>query len=199
MKMLSPPWRRQQGAFIIEFALLSTFLGLLLLFSIDITIKLSVKGKLDRLSHSIVSIVKERTELYDGRFNIDQSGRKEATQLFNIAKHSLQRTIGAYTDSSSIPFGMLLEEAVDANNNRTFDSSEYHSYHLSEHGQSCAPNKTLAELESDKQLKLSVITSWNNLSSLYRVTFCYGTKDYTSALLGSEFTSVQSSSLSVGR
>lgn len=199
MKVSYPLCKQQTGAFIIEFALLSTFLGLLFLFSIDAAIKLSVKGKLDRLSHSIVSIVKERTELYGGRFNINESGRKEATQLFNIAKGSLQRTIGAYNDTSNIQFGMLIEEAVDLNNNRKFDTTEYNSYHLSDNGQHCSPDKMLADLETDNALKLSVVTSWNNLSPLYRVTFCYNTQDYTSAILGSEFTTVQSSSFSVGR
>lgn len=41
---------KQKGTFAIEFAIVGLFLGILLMVTIDSTIKISTKGKLDRLS-----------------------------------------------------------------------------------------------------------------------------------------------------
>lgn len=55
---------KQRGIFSIEFAIVGICFSLLLAFSGDVIIKLSIKGKLDRLSYSLVNVLKERTQLY---------------------------------------------------------------------------------------------------------------------------------------
>ena len=174
---------KQGGNFSVEFAIVGLFFGLMLVFSGDVIIKLSVKGKLDRLSFSLVNVLKERTQLYGEDYKIKPA---EATSLQTIAEHSLGRTLGTFDNSK---FGILVEEltfsAIGAAN-------PLNPFPLG--SQSCEVSKTLAELAY-----LSVVTSWNRQASLYRVTLCYETDNWAGSLLGTDFTTVSSSSVMIGR
>ena len=50
---------KQRGVFSIEFAIVGVVFSLLLAFSGDVIMKISIKGKLDRLSYSLVNVLKE--------------------------------------------------------------------------------------------------------------------------------------------
>lgn len=174
---------KQRGNFSVEFAIVGLFFGLLLVFSGDVIIKLSVKGKLDRLSFSLVNVLKERTQLYDEDYEIKQA---EAGAMQTIAVNSLRRTLGTF-DTSKL--GILVEEL-------TFSdigvANALNDFALG--SQRCAVSQTL-----DKLANLSVITSWNRQASLYRVTLCYETDNWAGSLLDKEFTTVSSSSVMIGR
>ena len=62
-------------------------------------------------------------------------------------------------------------------------------------GTNCQPAQTLSSVEGD----LSVVTSWGRQATLYRVTLCYETENLIANLLNAGFTTVQSSSVIVGR
>lgn len=184
---------KQRGAFVIEFAILSLFLGVVFLFSIDVAIKLSVRGKLDRLSYSIVSIVKERTQLYAESQNISEAGVR---QLYTIASNSLMRTMGSYEDTK---FGMVVEEMVDTGSGQEYAYFNMGIYEdVDEQGCGLGDN-TLDAIEANDSTKLSVTTTWNRTASVYRVTLCYKTEDMVSHLIGSGFTDISSSSAILGR
>ncbi|MDG3085985.1 tight adherence pilus pseudopilin TadF [Vibrio hannami] len=190
--------KKQKGAFVVEFAILSLFLGTLFLFSIDVAIKLSVKGKLDRLSYSIVSLVKERTQLYGGDFNITQA---QADQLLIIANNSLARTFNEFDeDGNGVEerFGMVIEELVDSGTGQ-----EYAVFNLGNRIEGtvtgCVLDQTLQDLEQDDALRLSVETTWNRTSPMYRVTLCWDTEDLVSTVLDNGFSTVVSSSSVSGR
>lgn len=174
---------RQKGTFSIEFSFVGLFFGVLLMFSADLIIKISVKGKLDRLSYSLVNIAKERTQLYakeDYTLEYD-----DIDLLYDVGKNSLNRTMGQFDDSK---FSMFVEEMTN--------DSGYQHY---ARGSECNVSKTLNDLESNDNTKLSVVTSWGRDSSVYRVTLCYETDNLVAGLLGNGFTTVQSSSAMIGR
>jgi tight adherence protein F len=182
---------KQKGTFSIEFSLVGLFFGVLLMFSADIIIKLSVKGKLDRLSYSLVSIAKERTQLYaaENYTLVEQADdgdeatveQQDISLLYTVAKNSLSRTVGQFDNSK---FSMLVEELTN-------DSGyQAHKTYAGSCGESLSENSLAA---------LRVKTSWGRDSSIYRVTLCYETDNMVAGLLDNGFTRVQSSSAMIGR
>lgn len=176
---------KQRGTFSIEFAIIGIFFSLLLAFSGDVIIKLSVKGKLDRLSFSLVNIVKEQTQFYDPDSN-QPLVKADAQNLQKIAKNSLERTLGTFDVNN---FGMLVEEVKFSAKNTI---GSFTSYDLAPN--TCVVSKTLQELKD-----ISVVSSWDRQVPLYRVTLCYETENWIGDLLGEQFTTVSSSSVIIGR
>jgi len=168
---------KPRGNFTVEFAIVGLFFSLLLVFSGDVIIKLATKGKLDRLSYSLVSVLKERTQLYSG----DEVLSTEAVNLKTIAVNSLNRTFTNFEDED---FSMCVEGL-------TFDASNL----AKPVNYSCSwtASETLAELST-----FSVITSMQQ-APVYRVTLSYETDNWIGDLLGETFTTVTSSSVMVGR
>jgi len=167
-----------------EFAVVGLFFSLLIVFTGDIVMKLAMQGKLDRLSFSAVSIIKERTQLYEGDFEMLGS---EADAVYQIITNSLGRTVGNFETSR---VGVLIEEQTYLS-----DRSPKALVTYIRGARTCALSQTLAELRTD----LAVVTTWGRVSSLYRVTICYETDNWIGELLGLEYTTVTSSSVMVGR
>ncbi|RBW66593.1 ATP-binding protein [Vibrionales bacterium C3R12] len=174
---------KQKGNFSVEFAIVGLFFSLLIVFSGDVIIKLSIKGKLDRLSYSLVNVLKERTQLYSEDYQITPN---EARGMMTIGGNSLSRTLSTYDPTK---FGALVEELTFRGISAPNPQKEYRFG-----GITCNVSKPLSELQH-----LSVITSWERQASLYRVTFCYETDNWIGDLLGTEFTRVSSSSVMIGR
>tara|TARA_Y100001960_G_scaffold332695_1_gene434242 strand:+ start:2296 stop:2841 length:546 start_codon:yes stop_codon:yes gene_type:complete len=172
----------QRGTFSVEFAIVGIFFGLLLIFSSDLVIKLSMKGKLDRLSFSSVSILKERTQLYGKQTVVSHS---QAEQINNIAFSSLKRMNRTVRHER---FGVRVE-------GMTFSKSgEMNPIATYQFGLTFTPSKPLAELEH-----LSVLTSWGRRVPLYRVSVCYQTNNWFGSLIGSNYELVCSESVMIGR
>lgn len=66
-------WKNKKGAVTIEFLFMSMFLIVLFAFLFDLVMLRSTLGKLDNASYTLVSILRERTQLYDrvAQINID--------------------------------------------------------------------------------------------------------------------------------
>ncbi|PMH46900.1 hypothetical protein BCU68_01310 [Vibrio sp. 10N.286.49.B3] len=185
---LSPkPRGKQKGTFSIEFAIIGVFFSLLIAFSGDVIIKLSVKGKLDRLSYSLVNILKERTQFYSSDPDFTADGKV----LNKISKQSLQRTMPTFENSN---YGLLIESLAfyDPDDNSTYASPYYQS--LERGGNHCSVSDSLEDLES-----LAILSSWDRKVPLYRVTLCYETDNWIGDLLGTQFSTVSSSSFMIGR
>lgn len=174
---------KQRGTFSIEFAIVGVFFSLLLAFSGDVIIKLSVKGKLDRLSYSLVNIVKERTQLYDADYQLTA---KEVNDLDTLAKRSLQRTFGAFETDK---YGLLVEEL-------SFKEVGKPNPVIAENrgGLTCEVAQSITDLEH-----LTVVSNRGREMPLYRVTMCYETSNWIGDLLGKKFTNVMSDSVVIGR
>lgn len=178
---------KQRGNFTVEFAIIGLVFSLLFVFSGDVVIKLSYKGKLDRLSYSMVDIIKERTQLYDENYELTEHN---VNTVINIARSSLARTISQF---DSKKFGYLVEAV-------TFDSRQFPTYRVFPYaggtsiGLQCTAHQPLNEMTH-----LSKITTWGRRSTLYRVTLCYDTDNWIGDLLGMEFSRVQSHAVIIGR
>lgn len=176
--------RKQRGTFSVEFAIVGLFFSILLVFSGDVVMKLSLKGKLDRLSYSMVNILKERTQLYDEEYRINSS---EARQLYVISQGSLERMGGSSFDNTK--YRVVVEELTFASNGSPNPSATF----------SFGPNVcTLSNRLSDLR-HLSVITSWDRQATLYRVTLCYETDNWIGDILGEDFKLVSSDAVIIGR
>lgn len=174
---------KQQGVFSIEMAIIGVVFSLLLVFSGDVIIKLSVKGKLDRLSYSLVNIIKERTELYAVDSKITAN---EVDAIYSIANNSLARTMGSF-DATKLK--ILVEEQTFSGIN-----TPNRAVRLPLGKPVCAVPQFLSQLTN-----LSVVSSWGRQVSLYRVTLCYDTDNWIGSKLGIDFTTVTSSSVMIGR
>lgn len=170
---------KQKGAFSIEFALLGVVFSTMLLFTADTVVKLSVQGKLDRLSYSLVNILKERTQLYA---KDDHSlTNSMAQELFGFAQGSLNRTLGDY---ESIRLrGDIEVLSFDHNNRLSTDSKTLNG--------GCNSSQSIRHFES-----LSMTTSWGRRAALYRVTLCYDSNNWA---FDGDDTRLVSSSIMMGR
>lgn len=174
---------KQRGNFTVEFAVVGVALSFMFVFSADVIIKLSIRGKLDRLSYSLVNVLKERTQLYDEDYVITQS---EADTIFTIAQNSLRRMQQSYKDKN---FGGVVEEL-------TFrgigNPNAPRRYNLG--GYACPLAQTINEFDY-----LSVVTTWTRQATLYRVTLCYNTDNMFGSLVNESYMNVSSSSIMIGR
>ena len=178
---------KQHGNFTVEFAIIGVVLSLLFVFSGDVIIKLAHKGKLDRLSYSLVDIIKERTQLYNENYELTD---ENVNTVINIARSSLKRTLGSFDAQQ---FGYVVEAV-------TFDAVQQPTYRVFPTGNNvvsairCQTRQSLGEMTH-----LSKITTWGRRATLYRVTLCYETDNWIGDLLGTEFTRVQSDAVIIGR
>ncbi|NAX04087.1 MULTISPECIES: tight adherence pilus pseudopilin TadF [Vibrio] len=166
----------QLGNFTVEFAIIGVFFALLLVFSADIVVKLAYKGKLDRMSYSAVSIIKERTELAGAdNFSV---GETEVDTIYDIIRRSLHRTSGSFDDKK---FGFQLDivrNGVDV----------VLPYHRGIDCESQHPDSSL-----------DFVTTFGRHATLYQVTLCYDTESWFGDLIGQDFSRVSSRSITMGR
>lgn len=174
---------KQAGVFSIEFAIVGIFFGLLLSFSGDVIMKLSIKGKLDRLSYSLVNVLKERTQLYGMDYRLTS---EEVDSLNNIAIHSLSRTFGAF---DAHKYGVLVEEL-------SFSSVDVPNPIISERrgAQTCRVNQSIRDLKA-----LTVLSVRGRIMPLYRVVLCYESDNWFGSIVGKHYTTVMSDSIVIGR
>lgn len=91
---------KQKGSFVIELAFVLMFLCLLTLFTADIAMQLFTRAKLDRVSYSLVNVLKERTRFYDGNNTLTQDDYK---QIYSIAGKLLPDTNYSVLINSTVP------------------------------------------------------------------------------------------------
>lgn len=182
---------KQRGVFSVEFALIAVFFSMLLVFSGDVIIKLSTKGKLDRLSYSLVNIIKERTALYNKSFTITQG---EINNIYTIAANSLTRSMDSFKSAN---LGIRVEQqmfTIKKNNDQSVTYDDDSPITINAGAQTCSVTKSLDELTD-----LSVVSSRDRKMPLYRVTLCYETNNWFGKLVGGDYTTVSSSSVIIGR
>jgi tight adherence protein F len=174
-------FKKQGGNFTVEFAMVGVFFSLLLAFSGDIIIKLSIKGKLDRMAYSAATIIAERTQLFDDTYIIDEASTGEGSKSYQIVLGSLTRTISSFDEDK---FGYELDQI-------TYDTSGTTQSPIFKKGIAC----DLSNPSSD----MLITTSWGRSLTLYQVTLCYTTDNWFGGLLGKNYSRVQSYAIAIGR
>ncbi|WPC76447.1 tight adherence pilus pseudopilin TadF [Vibrio porteresiae] len=181
---------RRKGNFTVEFAIVGVFFSLLLVFSGDIIIKLSIKGKLERLSYSIVNIVKERTQLFgEDEYSVDDT---EAENAYTITVASLKRTMSSFDESK---FGFVLDAYTrsDYGTGDKIDSIVSGSGSWVHEGSNISCQST----KPDKDLIFQ--TSWGRSATFYQVTLCYASPNWFGSIIGGDYSKISVRSAAVGR
>lgn len=178
--------KQQTGTFVVEFAAMAIALGMVLAFCGDTIVRISTKGKLDRMAYSAVSIIKERTNLFDGN-DFQTTDQQQFDDLSNIVKGSLSRTLFSFDPNM---FGMALEvQKFDEEQNPLTLITQRNA---EDEGIACTPSPVLDDT-------LSVTTSQGGKASIYRVTLCYQTINWFGAVTGREYGLVSSNAVAIGR
>ncbi len=186
---------KQRGNFTIEFAIVGVFFALLLVFSGDLIVKLSTKGKLERLSYSIVSIIKERTQLFsDGSDDSDAIyvvSDPQAREAYTITVNSLKRTMSNF-DSSKFGFDLKVRQRSNyGKGDSLVKVSDWNSTEQGISGATCSGG--------EPDIDLIFQTSWGRSATVYQVTLCYDTDNWFGSLVGEDFSTVAVRALSIGR
>lgn len=202
--------KKQQGVFAVEFALVSLFFTMLLVLSGDLATKLSMRGKLDRLSYSMVNLVKERTELAESDFSVfdptDTTSDLSTQKIFYMVRNSLYRTMN---QNSFEPQNLVvLVEQLNTQADGTIEKSTDYSRAIvgSLANESPLTGEPLYDYANSVTTTLAPLTVLNRRSILYQVSICYKTDDwygnYIDNLTGNEYGSFEwvcSNSLSLAR
>ncbi|SJL82798.1 tight adherence pilus pseudopilin TadF [Vibrio palustris] len=184
----------QSGNFTIEFAIVGIFFGLLLVFSADLIIKINMKGTLERLSYSMASVVKERTQLFNTNSKNDSANYKltsdQAIDAYSITVNSLKRTLGSFNENK-FGFDIQVFQRSDYGLGNIIPLDHWNSFDEKKIGIACNGG------EPKKDLIFQ--TSWGRSATLYQVTLCYDTMNWFGGLVGKDFSRVSVRSISVGR
>ncbi len=190
MKNITRKFRRtpnQTGVFIIEFAFVLLAFSFVIVFTMDLVAKQSVKGKLDRLSYSLVSVLRERTQLFDGD---ETMSYQEATKAYNLIRKSLRSTLAPFEESR---LSVLIEQQrFDEDKNPISQNTNEHIFRMGSYA--CPAVTPLTNMQD-----LTPITQFDNRLTLYQVTLCYRTDNWFGSLVDEEYERVRSASISFGR
>ncbi|MGY0217813.1 tight adherence pilus pseudopilin TadF [Endozoicomonadaceae bacterium StTr2] len=187
IKRHSQRMQYQSGNFLIEFALIASFMAMCMMFVTDMTIKQTIQGNLQRLSYSAVNVIKERTQLYN---DSEVVSNQQVAQIYTLVSQSMERTMGDFDEDK---LGMYLEQVrfqkVDGKDKPVLNNEP-----RSRGDVNCRPTRLLDDMD-----ELFIDTSWGRKATLYRVSLCYEDDDRLSDFLGSEFTTVRANFIMLGR
>lgn len=166
----------QQGAFAIELAFVLAFMVTLFLFCIDLSTQVLNRAKLDRLSYSLVSLVKERQRFFEERTELSET---DFNQLQTIAAQMLSNESGQTVD-----FGIQVDSLIEGR------SQSFNQPYPGETG--CEPETPIAQLSQLVPSKAS-----GDEFPLYQVTLCLGSDAWFDRSRGIAL--IRSSSVMAGR
>lgn len=160
----------QDGVFTIELAFVLLFLSVLLVFTGDIAFQLFNRVNLDRVSYSLVNVLKERTRFYDDNLVVTQA---EVDDLDTLAA----RLLGYSQKPNTASYGMRVESIV----NGAFSTIDIQS----KGGVPCKSNDSLInrkhlapQTSADKQFPLYQVTLCLNVDSWFNQFWADSTDHY---------------------
>lgn len=174
---------RIEGTFTVELGVMALAFSLIFAFCGDVVVRLSTKGKLDRMAYSAVTIIKERTALFDTN-DFSNNDDAQFNSLVTIVSNSLKRTLGSFDETE---FGMTLEVALS--DGKTVISK---TTKKTDEDITCEPAEALTSA-------IAVTKSDKTKTTLYRVTLCYQTENWFGALVDKDYGLVSTNAVSIGR
>ncbi|WP_299014186.1 tight adherence pilus pseudopilin TadF [uncultured Photobacterium sp.] len=179
--------RKQNGSFTVELAIILVFVSMAFHFQINNSIAISTKGKLDRLSYSLVNILSERRQLFNDEGDMCSDRRKCSAVLddmLDIAKASLGRTSGEFNPDK---LGIRIEEL------RKEKSNKFYTVRTAGSLDGC----NLPSIQNNTSLLPK--TSRNRHLPMYQVTLCYETPFNVTGIADGNLMRVVSSSFTYAR
>lgn len=169
----------EKASISIEMIGIFSIFSILIVLSADIGSLMVTQNKLEKISYSLASIIRERIALFDSRSINDN----DAENLYNVATILAKNTLKP-------EFGMKLEVLTFKNE----DEVKIDSYNFG--NLECNPSKTIDEFKD-----ISFYTNYNENISLYRTTLCADPKSNFVPIknIGSSFIKPIASSITFGR
>lgn len=186
-RLLATPLGKNRGVFTIELAIIAIFMSGLLVFTADVVVKQSIRGMLDRMSYSAVSVLKERTQLYNGSALINAA---QVGEVDHIVQQSLSRTLPNFDPARYSALYQQYHFTDDNSGNRRVDIRRGINH------ASCQPPLPLTRNQAEQ---LSPITNEGRRSAVYEVTLCYRTDNWFGQLMNETYEWVASNSIIIGR
>ncbi|SEQ84143.1 tight adherence pilus pseudopilin TadF [Basfia succiniciproducens] len=159
--------RQQRGSVTIEFVFMLILLILILAFMTDLAMLRSTTGRLDNISYSLANILRERTQLYDGKENLatENVNNRDVNNFKLLAKRM------AFGDKNSNKEIYVVLEYLAPQNS---------VYRIIGDSAKCEPYDSLQGLEN-----LSPRSEINDTRKipLYQVTVCVPNYSFFSALV----------------
>ncbi|MFV8433856.1 tight adherence pilus pseudopilin TadF [Vibrio owensii] len=171
---------KQKGTFAIEFSIVAFVFAAVITFSMDVAVKLSDKGKIDRLSHSLVNVVRERTQLYAG---VEQPSDADADQIYQIAVASLEDSIPQFDPNK---LGVNIDSGF-------YDDTE-NFVSLKRGGVECGVPHSKQDF-----INHTVLKEDGTYHPIYNVNICYSINNIFSVGEFGKTTTIESESWAVGR
>lgn len=177
-------FKKQAGVFTVELALVTVIILSFITFTSELILRQSIHGLLQNLSFSGVSLVKERTQLYDSNGAVTQD---QVNDLFKLLSQSMSRSFSGFDQAS---FGITLEQITFLNRDIKKPVLALHKK-----GMHCPSGRKRLVHES----QLFFLSERGNPMPLYRLNLCYrkGGSSFLSDLAGSP--KLSSSALMIGR
>ncbi len=167
----------------VEFAMIASVIALCLIFVTDMVGKQTLQGHLQRLSYSATNVIKERTQLYNKSTTISGT---QVDKIYSLVTQSMARTMRGFDETL---LGLHLEQQAfdDTEDQNPLPATTFTRG-------TCTPVKALSTMST-----LFLDTSWQRRATLYQVTLCYQDSNSFGALVGLDFSTVQASSIMLGR
>ncbi|BDY04203.1 tight adherence pilus pseudopilin TadF [Ferrimonas sp. YFM] len=163
---------QQQGAFAIEMAFVLAFLVTLFLFSADLSQQVLNRAKLDRVSYSLVNLVKERQRFYAER---EPLSRADFLQIQEIAARLLHKSTAEEQDQFGISVQSLVE-GTQVSFSKTFAGDT-----------PCVPDNNISTLS-----ELVPENDAGKRFPLYQVTLCMTSSSWYDKAIGQHLISATS-------
>lgn len=176
MIILGKFFHHQKGSVTIEFTFMVILLCMMFAFMADLAIMRSTIGKLDRTSYSLVNIVKERTQFYEGRDTLDQSQVDKMQRLAAIMLNSDPNNVGVVIEYMSFATPERPQNGRKPRaNSPTILRAGYRK--------NCEPIKPISDLPMLSPVSENGVES--RYVPLYQVTVCMPNYSLFQAILGS--------------
>ncbi|MGR5299066.1 tight adherence pilus pseudopilin TadF [Vibrio mediterranei] len=173
--------KQQQGAFTVELVFAVTILIVMVFFIGNLSMLLTAKNQVDRVSYSLVTALKERKRFFNGRKDLSQT---DFNTIKAITGNLLQRTDQDTQDD----YGLTIESLNHRDHH--FVTKKFTKQY--DNGKSCTPQSNITLLQDLMPVRSDGVTF-----PIYQVTVCLrvkGISQYFPALQH-----VSSSSILTGR
>lgn len=149
-------YSKLKGAISVEMSFVMGFFALFLVLAYDVGGALVIKTKLDRISYSLASIVREREMLYPNELKLTKQNTQDLLKLAqSLSKDSLQGKLGLNVEMASFK------------GKRMGDRGGIEILRFSAGALECRPEKKIEDFKD-----ASFFTTNGNYIPLYRVTLC---------------------------
>lgn len=179
--------KEKTGSVTIEFAFMLLFLGIMLVFMVDLVLVRSTMGKLDSVSYSLVNILRERNAFY--KDNPDKVTEQDVKKLRDVAQTLL------YGKGSSQKVDIAIEQLTYTGDQAVVTNDG--------DGKECSAARPLGKHPELSPYSQSVNLAKQRQVPVYQVTLCVEiTSPFKYFLLNKENRAthgIRSSSVSVSR